>query len=48
MVATTLGFSLYIVPFVYHVVIILDKKKSKLRVSADFGVLLLNTGNQVQ
>jgi len=41
-----LGFSLCTMPSICHVVITSDdREKSKMEVSADFGVLLLNTGN---
>ena len=43
-----LGFNLYTMPFVCHVVAISNRrKKSEIEVSL-IGVLLLNTGDQVQ
>jgi len=43
-----LGFSLYTVPFVCHMVTTLDEwMKSEMKVSADIGVSLLNTRDQV-
>ena len=43
-----LGFNLCTVPFVYHVVAIFNRrKKFEIEVSL-IGVLLLNTGDQVQ
>ena len=44
-----LGFSLYVVPSICHMIAILEnRKKSEMGVSANFGMLLLNTGDQVQ
>jgi len=44
-----LGFSLCAAPSVCHMVTTSDdKEKSEMKVSADFGMLPLNTGDQVQ